>query len=177
MSENRIERASGADDEPETLIWRGCYSAKAMLGFWIAGALATALSPIVLLLLPFDDLPMAWVLLGLVLVGLWIWLLGVAWYRKFSKAYELTTQRFQHREGLLFRKVDRIELIDIDDVTYRQGPVETMMGVGTITIYSSDTSHPELVMPGIDDVLTVTNQIDDARRVERRKRGLHIEAI
>ena len=46
-----------------------------------------------------------------------------------------------------------------------------------IIIRSSDSSHPELVMSGIGDVRKVADLIDDARRAERRKRGLHIESI
>ena len=83
----------------------------------------------------------------------------------------------KHREGILFRKIDRIELIDIDDVNYRQGPIQAILGVGNITIKSSDSSHPELIMYGIADIANVSDMINNARRQERRKRGLHIEAI
>jgi hypothetical protein len=72
---------------------------------------------------------------------------------------------------------DRIEVIDIDDVTYEQGLVQRMLGVGTIRIASSDRTHPELVLSGIDGVQQVADTIDDIRRKERRKRGLHIESI
>ncbi len=75
------------------------------------------------------------------------------------------------------RVTDRIEVIDIDDVTYEQGIVQRMLGVGTIRMSSSDRSHPELVLSGIDGVERVADMIDDIRRKERRKRGLHIEAI
>jgi hypothetical protein len=49
--------------------------------------------------------------------------------------------------------------------------------VGTIHISSSDRTHPELLLLGIDDVKRVADLIDDVRRKERRQRGLHIEAI
>ena len=91
--------------------------------------------------------------------------------------YELTSQRLKHREGILVRSMDRIELIDVDDVMYKQGPIQAMLGVGNITVKSSDSSHPELVLYGIENIREVADRIDDARRDERRKRGLHIEAI
>ena len=50
------------------------------------------------------------------------------------------------------RTTDRIEVIDIDDVTFRQGMVERALGVGTIVIESSDRTHPRLVLAGIDNV-------------------------
>jgi len=108
---------------------------------------------------------------------LWIFL-GVAFaYKKLSVHYELTTQRFIHKSGILKRVTDRIEVIDIDDVTYEQGIVQRMLGVGTIRINSSDRTHPVLVLSGIDGVQGVADTIDDVRRKERRKRGLHIESI
>ena len=79
--------------------------------------------------------------------------------------------------GILSRRTDRIELIDIDDVSYVQGIIQRVLGVGSIKISSSDRSHPELTMIGIDQVEKIADMIDDARRLERRRRGLHIEAI
>jgi hypothetical protein len=70
-----------------------------------------------------------------------------------------------------------MEVIDIDDVTFEQKIVERMMGVGSIKIISSDRTHPELWMRGIENVRHIATQIDDIRRKERRKRALHIEAI
>ena len=52
-----------------------------------------------------------------------------------------------------------------------------MFGVGSIKISSSDRSHPELVLLGIEDVKNIADTIDDVRRKERRRRGLHIESI
>ena len=108
-----------------------------------------------------------------------MWLALAAWYgyRRMSVHYKLSNQRLQHENGLLWRTVDRVELIDIDDVTYRQGPVERLLGVGTIVIASSDTTNPELQLPGIEHVSKVADMIDDARRKERRSRGLHIESV
>jgi uncharacterized membrane protein YdbT with pleckstrin-like domain len=107
-----------------------------------------------------------WLGLGLVLV-----------YRKLDVHYTLTSQRFVHKKGILKRVTDRIEVIDIDDVTFEQGIIQRMLGVGTVRLTSSDRSHPELALRGIDEVQRISGLIDDVRRRERRKRGLHIEAI
>ena len=116
-------------------------------------------------------------ILAAVAAFVWLYLIGLLVYRKLSVRYELTTERFIHEVGILRRVTDRIEVIDIDDVNYTQGIIERMVGVGTIKISSSDRSHPELTMRGIDDVKRIADEIDDVRRAERRRRGLHIEAI
>jgi hypothetical protein len=65
----------------------------------------------------------------------------------------------------------------MDDITFEQKLLERFMGVGTIRISSSDRTHPELYLKGIQDVRRVAGLIDDTRRSERRRRGLHIENI
>ena len=108
-----------------------------------------------------------------------MWVFGglrYAW-RRLGVHYQLTTQRFIHQTGILTRQTDRIEVIDIDDVSFTQGPVERVFGVGTIQLTGSDRTHPTLSMIGIGDVKDIAGLIDDIRRKERRRRSLHIEAI
>lgn len=166
------------DYDPEEELWQGGYSAKAMYGIWLAAGLASfgLLAAAIFLALTGAGMPLALGAGGVVLL-LWIAIFGIFLYRKWSVHYELTTQRFIHREGILKRTTDRIEVIDMDDVTYSQGIVQRMLGVGTIQITSTDRSHPELTLIGIDDVQRIAGLIDDVRRTERRRRGLHIEAI
>lgn len=159
-------------------LWEGGFSGKSMFGSWMAAAAATVLLLVVIMMIQAlrSNAYVWYVAVGLIVV-LWLYLVGLMFYRKWGKHYELTTQQLKHREGILFRKLDRIELIDIDDVNYRQGPIQTMLGVGNINIKSSDTSHPELVLYGIANIRDVADMIDNARRNERRKHGLHIESI
>lgn len=164
------------DYEPEEELWEGGYSAKAMVGTWILLAIfsvATLILRFFVAFLGFLTVPIS---LGVIIL---IWLVGAVIYglRRFGVHYELTSQRFIHQTGILTRDTDRIEVIDIDDVSFTQGPVQRVFGVGRITITSSDRSHPLLHMIGIADVKSVAGLIDDVRRKERRRRSLHIEAI
>jgi uncharacterized membrane protein YdbT with pleckstrin-like domain len=161
-------------DEAEVELWRGGYSPKAMIGNWIA----SGLGGLVLLIVA-----------AIWTEGLWFWLLvlvallpglyylTVFFYRKLGVRYLLTNQRFMHESGILRRVTNRIEVLDMDDIAFEQGLVERMMGVGTVRIHSSDVSHAELFLRGIENVAEIANLIDNTRRSERRKRGLHIESI
>lgn len=161
------------DVDQEHDVWEGSYSHLAMVGWWIAAAVVTVAAIIAAVLFLADY--WLWVLL-LLAVG-WLILGGWYAYRRYSVHYYLTSQRFIHEHGILWRTTDRIELIDVDDVTFRQGPIERMFGVGTIHLSSSDKTHPEIDLPGIEAVQQVASSIDDLRRRERRQRGLHIEAV
>ncbi|MEZ6093361.1 MAG: PH domain-containing protein [Pirellulaceae bacterium] len=173
-----VQEGKGVSDDPEKDLWEGNYSAKGMFGSLFAAGLVTIGIFVAMIFVRFlwTEAVVFWIILGGILTG-WAYLLGLVSYRKLANHYELTSQRFKHRDGILIRTMNRIELLDIDDVTYTQGPVELMLNVGNIRITSSDASHPDLTLYGIDDVKTVADLIDNARRTERRRRGLHIESI
>jgi hypothetical protein len=78
---------------------------------------------------------------------------------------------FYHRRGILTRTTDRIEAIDIDDITWKQGLVERLTGVGTVKIASRDRTNPSFDVIGIENVEQVAQLIDKARRAERLRRG------
>jgi membrane protein YdbS with pleckstrin-like domain len=171
----------GMSQEPENRLWEGGYSAKAMYGTWLilaAVTLAVIAAMIVLPILkimPPIESNVWWIVLG-ALLGTWVLGIATFLYRRLSVHYELTTQRFIHSRGILVRTVDRIDVIDIDDVSYVQGIIQRTLGVGKIQLQSKDRSHPSLVLAGIDQVERVSGMIDDVRRKERRKRSLHIDA-
>lgn len=167
-----LARASNGANDEEQRLWSGDYSAKAMIGSWIGAGLATVLLGAACVLMP-PGIP---VFIG-ILVIVWIALLSVVAVRKLGIHYELTSQRLIHQRGVLSRTSDRIEMIDIDDVTYTQSLTERIFDVGTIKIVSSDRTDPTFIMIGISGVKRIADLIDDTRRKERRKRGLHIENI
>jgi len=70
-----------------------------------------------------------------------------------------------------------MEVIDIDDISTEQKLWERIFDVGTIVISSTDRSDPVVVMPGIARVDEISSLIDDARRDERMRRGIHVESI
>jgi membrane protein YdbS with pleckstrin-like domain len=157
----------------EQSLWEGNYSPLAMLGYAASLAIASVALLVVSIIygIPTIGISLA------IIAGAWVVLGMIYAARRFGIHYELTTQRFIHQTGLLSRRTDRIEVIDIDDVSFFQGPVQRILGIGTIDIASSDRSHPVLKMPGIADVKQVAGLIDDVRRKERKRRSLHIQTM
>jgi membrane protein YdbS with pleckstrin-like domain len=174
----RFEAAIGSidrEDYAEEELWQGKFSKLAMIGSWIGAAIFSLVLLIAAVVIGFGG--SGWFASLAILLLVWLGLVARLLYRQVSEHYYLTNRRFTHERGVLWRETDRIEAIDIDDVSFQQGPVERMVGVGTIKILSSDQSHPELELPGIENVKDVAAMIDEVRRQERRKRGLHIEAV
>ena len=166
---------SNAPEPPEEEIWRGGYSSKAMAGLWgICGLVSLA----ALLAGVFWARTAVWWLVVLAVTVLpWCYFLSLLCYRRLSVHYVLTSRRFIHESGLVRRVNNRIELLDVDDITFEQGPLDRLTGVGTIRVASHDRTDPLLVLAGIEDVQQVAAMFDNARLAERRRRGLHIEQI
>jgi uncharacterized membrane protein YdbT with pleckstrin-like domain len=166
---------AGANSDAETPLWSGGFSWKAMLGYWLLAILAT-ICAIVLAILG-AAIPCVPIAAGVIVLLIWLYVIGYFLYQRISLAYELTNQRLVHYYGILTRVTNRIEVIDIDDIKVTQSILERILGVGTIQILSTDVSDPKLVIRGIDEVKRVFALMDDARRDERRKRGMYIETV
>ena len=162
-------------DEPEEELWRGGYSSKAMAAAWVASGLVSLVLLVVGILWVRDAI--WWLILVVAMILPWLYSFAVLCYRRMSVHYLLSTQRFIHESGILRRVNNRIEVLDMDDITFEQGLLERFSGVGTIRIMSHDRSDPELELRGIENVQEVARLIDDARLAERRRRGLHVEQI
>lgn len=170
----KAEAVRQSADDPENDLWKGGFSPKAMIGYWLLAAVVTVVAVVVGIV--FSN-AVVWIV-GIALAGtLWLAFALYLLYQRLGVDYQLTTQRLIQRTGILTRVTNRVEVIDIDDVQFTQNIVERFLGVGTIRILSSDISDPKLVMIGIDDVKNVADTIDNVRRDERRRRGLHIETV
>jgi uncharacterized membrane protein YdbT with pleckstrin-like domain len=162
-------------DGPENELWRDTFSAKGLIHPALSLGTLTLGLPIVAALLHAEHF--AWLVLAVVLPAAWLALLVWLLYLKLNVYYVLTNQRLLHKHGILTRHARRIEVIDIDDVSYRQRFLERLVGVGTIEVISSDESDPVIELAGIDRVQHVAQLVDEARRAERIRRGIHIESV
>jgi uncharacterized membrane protein YdbT with pleckstrin-like domain len=170
----KVESVRNSPDDLEQDLWKGGFSPKAMLGYWLLAGVVTIVA-IVAGIVTMN--PVIWIIGLGVAFSLWVAFALYLLYQRLGVEYHLTTQRLFHRQGILSRVTNRIEVIDIDDVQFSQSLIERFLGVGTIRILSTDVSDPKLVMVGIDDVRNVSDIIDKVRRDERRRRGLHIETV
>lgn len=108
----------------------------------------------------------------LALVGIGLILLARAWYLVASTRYRLTTQRLFAQTGLIAKKLEEVELFRVKDVTLRQGVLDRLLGVGTVTVLSTDDTTPELELAGIRDPLAAKEALRTAFRAARQREGL-----
>jgi membrane protein YdbS with pleckstrin-like domain len=162
-------------DVPEEVLWTGSYSPKSMLGLLALLVMASLACVVAAILL--RDQPGYWIIPLAILLLAWLYALVRLGRERLGVSYKLTNQMFYHQRGVLTRTTDRIELIEIHDVTYEQGLFDRLVDVGTIKIASNDRTDPILYVRGVENVSEVARMIDQARRGEQVRRGRRIESL
>ena len=94
-------------------------------------------------------------------------------------SYRLTTFPLFHETGHSSRTRDRIEVIDIDDVTLQQGLIERMFNVGTIhmRVQRQEPRRTFNMHRHRKRARRSTDLIDNTRRAERQRRGVFMENV
>jgi membrane protein YdbS with pleckstrin-like domain len=65
--------------------------------------------------------------------------------------YRLTNQRLVVETGLVSRTLAEVDLRSVEDLVFRQGPMDRLLGVGSISVVSSDRNTPRLQLVGVKD--------------------------
>ncbi len=98
-----------------------------------------------------------------------MWL--VRWWITKCTSYELTTQRLKIASGILNRKLDELELFRVKDYAMDQPLFLRMVGLGNLTLVTSDASTPTVAIRAIANVEDVREKLRTAVQSERdRKR-------
>ena len=160
------------DDSPsspassETLLWSGNTSQWTHLGYYtlciiLAAAIAVGAT---VLALPTGGLTYIALIIPVIL-----WM--VRWWMTKCTKYELTTQRLRIRSGVLNRRLDELELYRVKDYAMEQPLLLRLVGLGNLTMITSDATNPQVVMKAIHDVESVREKLRTAVQTERdRKR-------
>ena len=90
--------------------------------------------------------------------------------------YRLTTQRLFREEGFLSRRMSEIELFRVDDVAVEQGISQRLFGTGNVTVRSTDSAEPLLVIKDISNPFAVKEQVREAVR-NCRSKAVFIEGL
>lgn len=97
---------------------------------------------------------------------------------KYTK-YILTNQRLRIETGIISREIEEIELYRIQDTAVDQNVIDRTIGIGTITILSSDERSPTLRLPKIDrprEVREKIRQLSEARRRWRKVTEIELQS-
>jgi uncharacterized membrane protein YdbT with pleckstrin-like domain len=110
---------------------------------------------------------------GLAAIGLVVpaVLWGIRWWATKTTSYELTTQRLKKSSGILNRHLEELELYRVKDYAMEQPFLLRLLGLGNLTLVTSDASTPIVAIKAISNVTDVREKLRHAVQTERdRKR-------
>jgi uncharacterized membrane protein YdbT with pleckstrin-like domain len=86
-----------------------------------------------------------------IIVALQLVALVVAWVRLRSTMYRVTNQRVLIEQGVFSKTVDEIDLRYVDDSNFVQTFIDRILGIGNVTLVSSDATSPRYTLRSIKD--------------------------
>lgn len=168
---------AGAAFAEETL-WRGTPSAVVLLGPLIVIVIAAVAIQLLARFaagraLDFEAseriLVIGWWATGIVVLVLVIRLL-MSLLRIRGTLYTITSQRVMIERGLVSKSLSEIDLRYVDDTLFQQGVLDRILGIGNVTLISSDKSTPTYTLHGVPDPRNLRETIrSHAYRVSQRQ--------
>jgi membrane protein YdbS with pleckstrin-like domain len=161
---SRLTAAAGAPSAAEQTLWESSPSLLLLLGE-VVGVLLVVLVVVLLaaFLLPaFRDVARnswldpgkAQLVLTVVLVA-YLLLRGIRIALRAARLrttrYRLTNQRLVVESGVVSRTLAEVDLRSVEDLVFRQGPLERLLGIGRISVVSSDRNTPRLQLVGVKE--------------------------
>lgn len=111
-------------------------------------------------------------------IPLFMWL--IRWWVTKCTSYELTTQRLRIRSGVLNKRVDDLELFRVRDYSMEQPLMLRLVGLGHLTMITSDATTPSVsirAIPGVEAVREKLRTAVQAERDRKRVRQLDVDNV
>lgn len=90
--------------------------------------------------------------------------------------YEVTPDRIEYSRGILDRRVDNLDMFRVIDLKLRRSLFDCVVGVGTVSLVTTDKSDPEFVFQKVRYSRLLYDAIKKASLEADRKSGvIHLE--
>jgi len=162
-----IAAASAPQAAREETLWRGTPSPILLIG-------KIAVLVLVLIVVPLganffastmidplsaSNIRLAGWLITAAIVAVQLVLLIVAWLKLRSTMYVVTNQRVMIEQGILSKSVNEIDLRYVDDSQFFQGLPDRILGIGNVTLISTDKNTPTYMLRSVRDPRAVRELI------------------
>ena len=86
--------------------------------------------------------------------------------------YKITRRLIEREQGVIFKRIDALDLGRIKDVQLSQSLLQRMVNIGTIEVFSSDKTDPVMLVEAIPGPRPVYEQLRDAVIEISQRRGI-----
>jgi uncharacterized membrane protein YdbT with pleckstrin-like domain len=141
----------------EKTIYQGHPSWRAILGFYLKGALVGVAAGILAGLIQ-SSTSLA-VLTFVVILAITI---VVGFIKRVATVYTITDRRLNIKVGIVARKVQETRLQRVQNVNYNQGVYERLMQIGDVEFTTAGTDESNFVFAGVAQPEEVVQQVEHA---------------
>jgi uncharacterized membrane protein YdbT with pleckstrin-like domain len=90
--------------------------------------------------------------------------------------YAVSAERIEYSTGVFSHKVDNLDMFRVVDIKLRRSVFDRIVGVGTVTLTTTDKSHPEFVFEKVRNSRELYDIIKKASlSADRRTNVIHME--
>jgi uncharacterized membrane protein YdbT with pleckstrin-like domain len=141
----------------ERVIYQGHPSWRAIIGFYLKGALVGAAAGVLAGLI--DSSTSLGILVFVVVLAITIL---VGFIKRVATVYTITDRRLNIKVGIIARKVQETRLQRVQNVNYDQGVYERIMQIGDVEFVTAGTDESNFVFAGVAQPEEVTRQVEQA---------------
>jgi uncharacterized membrane protein YdbT with pleckstrin-like domain len=144
----------------ERVIYQGHPSWRAILGFYLKGALVGAAAGVLAGLIDSS------VSLGILVFGVVLAITILAGFiKRVATVYTITDRRLNIKVGIIARKVQETRLQRVQNVNFNQGVYERVMQIGDVEFTTAGTDESNFVFAGVAQPEQVVQQVEQATPV------------
>jgi uncharacterized membrane protein YdbT with pleckstrin-like domain len=143
----------------ERVIYQGHPSWRAILGFYLKGALVGAAAGVLAAVIDGVGLGI------LVFVVIFVITVLVGFIKRVATVYTITDRRLNIKIGIIARKVQETRLQRVQNVNYDQGVYERIMQIGDVEFTTAGTDESNFVFAGVAQPEQVVQQVEQATPV------------
>jgi uncharacterized membrane protein YdbT with pleckstrin-like domain len=150
----------------ERVIYEGHPSWRAILGFYLKGALVGAAAGVLAGLIQSSTglavLTFAVILAITILVG---------FIKRVATVYTITDHRLNIKIGIVARKVQETRLQRVQNVNFNQGVYERLMQIGNVEFTTAGTDESNFIFAGVAQPEQVVQQVEQATPILANLQG------
>lgn len=156
------------------VIYDGCPSWKAFLGYYLlAGVAALLVIAIARMIIDPATATMTKVLSVLIpIAAATLFGLGTTLYRK-SIRFRVTASSIETERGVLSKRIDVLQLWRVRDVSYRQNLVDRILGIAHVDVFAQDQQNPHLEIIGMPASRQLFEQLRDSIEIQRQAKNVY----
>ena len=141
----------------ERVIYQGHPSWRAIIGFYIKGALVGAAAGVLAGLI--DSSTGLAILVFVVVLAITVL---VGFIKRVATVYTITDRRLNIKVGIIARKVQETRLQRVQNVNYNQGVYERIMQIGDVEFTTAGTDESNFVFAGVAQPEEVVQNVEQA---------------